>query len=182
MGRKDIFTKGLILAAGLGTRLWPLTKSLPKPMIEIAGKPVLEHIADYLNKYGIYEIIVNLHYLPEKIMNYFGTRFVYSYEPQLLGEEGTIVSLNQWIEKDYCLVVNGDTLTNLDINEMFKMSNGRNVKFMDGETYAGTRIITPFYLLGDKKSSSYQNKNYWWIDIGAPQELKKARTLYEAIG
>ncbi len=171
--------KAIILSAGIGTRLWPLTKAIPKPMVEIAGKPVLEHIADYLNKHGIYEIIVNLHYLPEKIMNYFGTRFIYSYEPKLLGEEGTIISLSRWIEKDFCVVVNGDTLTNLDLNEMFKMSKGQNVKFMDGETYAGVRIISPLYELGDKKSANYQNKNDWWVDIGTPEGLRKARLLYE---
>ena len=170
--------KAILLAAGLGTRLWPLTSSLPKPLVEVDGKPVLEHLADYLNKYGIYEIIVNLHYLPEKIMNRFGTRFVYSYEPQLLGEEGTIVSLNKWIEKDFCVVMNGDTLTNLDLNEMFKMAQGKNVKFMDGKVYAGTRIISPLYLLGDKKSFGYQNKNYWWIDMGTKEGLAKARELY----
>ncbi len=151
-------------------------------MIEIGGKPVLEHLANHLNKFGIYEIIVNLHYLPEKIMNYFGERFLYSYEPQLLGEEGTIISLARWIEKDYCLVTNGDTLTNLNINEMFKLSQGKNIKFMDGKVYAGTRIITPLYELGDKKSVEYQNKDCWWVDMGTKQGLERARRLYEAIG
>lgn len=174
--------KAIILCAGYGTRLGRLTHSIPKPMIKIANKPVLEHLADHLNKYGIYEIIVNLHYLPEKIMSYFGERFIYSYEPKLLGEEGTIISLNKWIEKDFCVVMNGDTLTNLNLNEMFMMSKGRNVKFMDGEVYAGTRIITPFHLLGNKKSAEYQNKNYYWIDMGTPSGLERAKALYEASG
>ena len=170
--------RAIILAAGYGTRLGALTHSTPKPMIEVGGKPVLEYIANYLNKYGVYEIIVNLHYLPEKIMSYFDERFLYSYEPELLGEEGTIISLARWIEKDFCVVVNGDTLTNLDLNEMFKMSKGQNVKFMDGETYAGVRIISPLYELGNKKSATYQNKNYWWVDIGTTEGLRKAQLLY----
>jgi len=171
--------KAIILCAGLGTRLRPLTKNTPKPMIRVAGKPVLEHLADHLNKYGVYDIIVNLHYLPEVIMKHFGERFIYSYEPTLLGEEGTLISLNKWIEKDYCVVMNGDTLTNLNVNEMFKMSQGGNIKWMDGNTYAGTRIITPFYNLGKKSSAEYHNKDYWWIDIGTKSGLAKARKFYE---
>ena|SRR3990167_103052 len=171
--------KGIILTAGLGTRLWPLTKSKPKPMIEVGGKPVLEHLVDHLNHFGIYEIIVNLHYLPEVIMKHFGERLLYSYEPKLLGEEGTIISLSRWIENDFCVVMNGDTLTNLNINEMFRLSQGKNVKWMDKEVYAGTRIITPLYLLGNRDSSLYQNKNYYWFDIGTPSGLAKAREYYE---
>jgi len=173
--------KAILLAAGLGTRLWPLTKSKPKPMVEVGGKPVLEHLVEHLNHFGIYEIIVNLHYLPEVIMKHFGDRLLYSYDPKLLGEEGTIVSLSRWIERDYCVVMNGDTLTNLNINEMFRLSQGGNIKWMDGKTYAGTRIITPFYLLGKRESGEYQNKNYYWLDIGTHNGLERARKLYETV-
>ena len=70
--------KGLILSAGLGTRLGPLTKDTPKPMIKVAGYPVLEHLVFHLHRYGITKIIVNLHYKPEKIMDYFGERLLLS--------------------------------------------------------------------------------------------------------
>jgi choline kinase len=173
--------KAIILAGGLGTRLKPLTDKTPKPMIKIAGRPILEHIANHLNMFGIHEIIVNTHYLPEKIMNYFGTRFLYTYEPKLLGEEGTIYSVSHWIEKDFCVVVNGDTLTNLNINEMFNMSGGRNIKYMDKDVYAGTRIIEPFYWRTHNPSISYQTANAYWVDMGTKSGLKRAREIYETI-
>jgi len=171
--------KALLLCAGLGTRLRPLTKELPKPMVEVAGRPVLEHLIFHLSKFGINEIMVNLHYKPEKIMNYFGTRLLYSYEPQLLGEQSTIRSLARWLWKDYTVVMNGDTLTDINITEMFRLSGGHNIKHMDGKIYTGTKILSPAYFMGDQKFRKYGDINTWWVDIGTPDGLKKARTYYE---
>jgi NDP-sugar pyrophosphorylase family protein len=83
----------LILSAGLGTRLKPLTNKVPKPMIKVAGRPVLEHLIFHLHKYGIRNIILNLHYLPLKIMEHFGSSVLYTYENELLGESRTIKTL-----------------------------------------------------------------------------------------
>ena len=65
-------TKAMILAAGQGTRIRPLTKGLPKPMIPILGKPVMAYLVEHLAKYGVTEIMVNVSYLHEKIEEYFG--------------------------------------------------------------------------------------------------------------
>jgi len=67
-----VITQAVILAAGLGTRLRPLTDTCPKPMLPINGKPLLEHIVVGLKAQGITDFIFNLHYLPEKITSYFG--------------------------------------------------------------------------------------------------------------
>ena len=171
--------KALILCAGLGTRLWSLTKSLPKPMIEIGGKPCLEHIIFHLSKFGMTDFMINLHYKPEVFMKYFGDRLIYSYEPVLLGEEGTIDKVKPWFE-DYMLVANGDTLTDLDIPEMFRMSQGKSIQFMDGNIYAGTKILSPTYLSGiDKRISNYYSVDTYWQDIGTPEGLERARKRYE---
>ena len=171
--------KALILSAGLGTRLRPLTNKVPKPMIDVGGYPVLEHLIFHLSKFGITQVMVNLHYKPEVIMKYFGTRLLYSYEPTLLGEEGTIRSLQRWMFNDYTVVMNGDTLTDININDMFRLSMGKNIKSMDGNIYTGTRIISPQYFFGDTESTKYYDNNMYWQDIGTPEGLKKAREYYE---
>ena len=61
----------MILAAGFGTRLQPLTHSLPKPMFPVLNRPLLEHTLNLLSSQGIQDIIVNVHHLPEKIIDYF---------------------------------------------------------------------------------------------------------------
>ena len=171
----------LILSAGFGTRLWPLTQRMPKPMIQIGGIPVLEHLIIYLKRYGIENIIVNTHYLSNKIMEYFGSRVLYTYEPQLLGEEGTIESIAKFpfISHEYLVVMNGDTLTNLDLGKMFKLSGGESIRSMEGYVYTGIKILSPAYLKGNKKIINYSDADTRWIDIGTPEGLEKARKHYE---
>ena len=150
-------------------------------MIEVGGYPVLEHLVFHLSKFGVTQIMVNLHYKPEVIMNYFGTRLLYSYEPTLLGEEGTIQSLKHWLFTDYTIVMNGDTLTNIDINQMFRWSQGKNIKSMDGDVYTGTKILSPRYFFGEKEFTKYYDPDMYWKDIGSPETLKEAREHYEKI-
>ena len=171
--------KGLIHCAGLGTRLRPITNTTPKPMVEVAGHPVLEHLVYHLHKYDITRIMVNLHYLPLKIMEHFGTTLLYSYEPTLLGEEGTIDSLSDWMKDDFTVVMNGDTLTDINLADMFSLADGRSIKSMDGLVYTGCQIVSPDYFNGDKKFVTYYNSELYWQDMGTPEGLKKARKHYE---
>ena len=89
--------KAVVLAAGRGQRLGELTKTLPKPMIEINGKPVLEHNLEMCRKAGVHDIYMNLHHLPDIIRNYFGdgskygVHITYNYEPDLLGTAGALI-------------------------------------------------------------------------------------------
>ena len=175
--------RALVLCAGYGSRLGDLTQSLPKPMLEVGGKPILEHIVHHLYSFGVREVVVNTHHLPVSIMKYFGTSLLYTYEPFLLGEQGTIDTIIRnfpTFGKEYLLVANGDTLTNLDINAMFAMSGGHSVQYVDGDVYAGTKILSPAYLSGiDTKISDYQSADSFWIDAGTPSGLERARKLYE---
>ena len=89
--------KAFILAAGKGKRLKPITNNIPKPLIEIKGKPLLEWSLIKLRRAGIKEIVINLHYLGDQIVDYFGNgkkldlKINYSFEKRLLGTGGALI-------------------------------------------------------------------------------------------
>jgi mannose-1-phosphate guanylyltransferase len=125
--------KAMILAAGKGTRVRPLTYDLPKPMIPILGKPVMAYLVEHLAKYGVNEIMVNVSYLHEKIEDYFGeghqygVQIGYSFEgytddrgevvPQALGSAGGMKKIQDFggFFDDTTIVLCGDAVINLDI-------------------------------------------------------------------
>jgi NDP-sugar pyrophosphorylase family protein len=173
--------KALILCAGEGKRLRPITNDIPKPMVEVGGYPVLAHLIFHVFKYGVSQIIVNVHYKYEIIMNYFGNALLYSYEPILLGEEATIKGLSNWLSNDYTIVMNGDTLTDINLNKMFTRSEGKNIRSMDYKTkvYTGCKILSPDYFKGNQKFIDYYDSEMYWIDMGTPKGLDQARKKYE---
>ncbi len=119
--------KALILAAGKGTRLRPITDYIPKPMVPLHGKPLLEWVLIHLISYGIREYIIAVSYLAEQIENYFGAgarwgiNIQYSYGPAPAGKAGEV-----WRAKDFLLneeqflVVPGDTICHLDYGELIQ--------------------------------------------------------------
>lgn len=115
--------KALVLAAGEGTRLRPLTLDRPKPMLPVAGRPLLEHLVALLAAHGMREIAINLHYRPEAIVDHFGdgsrfgVRITYSREPWLLGSAGAARRLD-WFLDDPFLVLYGDVLTDIDLSSL----------------------------------------------------------------
>lgn len=169
--------KALILCAGYGTRLRPITNSLPKCLVNVAGKPVLQYLVEYLNSYGIVEIFANLHFRPLKIMRRFGTRLVYSFEPELLGAEKTVEGLRKWLGDNF-VVMNGDTLTNMNLYRMSELHFRARVSvtaYKEGEVNAGTWIYSNF---GNKLTASYQEPDAFWFDVGTPEGLKKANDYF----
>ena len=82
--------KAMVLAAGLGTRLKPITFEIPKPMVPVLDRPVMAHIVDLLDRQGFDDLIANLHYFPNSIKNYFGDSLTYRYEEELLGTAGGV--------------------------------------------------------------------------------------------
>jgi len=116
-------TRALILAAGEGTRLRPLTLDCPKPMLPVAGQPLLEHTIRWLSAHGIREIAINLHHQPEAITDYFGdgrrfgVHITYSLEDPILGTAGAAKRLEHFFTGDF-VVVYGDVLTNLDLTAL----------------------------------------------------------------
>ena len=114
--------KAMILAAGLGTRLRPLTDTLPKPLLPIAGTPLIVWTLLILRKHGITEVMINLHHLGHLIENELGDggkfnmRLSYSYEPILLGTGGGIKQVEWFFHGESFVVMNGDTLVDLDLS------------------------------------------------------------------
>ncbi|HEU4701375.1 MAG TPA: NDP-sugar synthase [Conexibacter sp.] len=107
--------KAMVLAAGLGTRLRPLTFELPKPMVPVLDRPVMAHIVDLLDRHGYTDVIANLHYFPETIRAYFGDRLVYREEPELLGTAGGVRNCADFLDGDTFLIISGDALTDIDL-------------------------------------------------------------------
>lgn len=120
-----ICMKGIILAAGLGKRLRPFTKNLPKPMLSVGGRPIVVYTIRLFKKFGIKDVIINLHYKPEAIINYLrdgkklGVRITYSYEPVLLGTAGAVKNVAHLLRKTF-IVAYGDTLRNINISGALK--------------------------------------------------------------
>ena len=115
--------RALVLAAGEGRRLRPLTLRMPKPMVPVGGRPVLEHLLALLRRHGIDEVAINLHHRPDAIVDHFGDgrRFgvsiTYSREARLLGSAGAARALDAFLA-DTFLVLYGDVLTDADLSAL----------------------------------------------------------------
>jgi mannose-1-phosphate guanylyltransferase/mannose-1-phosphate guanylyltransferase/phosphomannomutase len=115
----------MLLAAGLGTRLRPLTYELPKPMVPVLGRPVMEHILRLLAKHGFDDVVANLHYFPDLIRGRFGdgsdygVRLVYSYEAELLGTAGGVRNVRDHFGDETFLIISGDALTDIDLGALW---------------------------------------------------------------
>ncbi len=113
----------MVLAAGLGTRLRPITAAMPKPMVPVLNRPVMEHIVELLARHGFVETIANLHWFPELVEAHFGdgSRFgvelTYSRERRLLGTSGGVRNAAEFLGESF-LVISGDALTDIDLGAM----------------------------------------------------------------
>ncbi len=107
--------KAMVLAAGLGTRLRPLTYEITKPMVPVLDRPVMEHIVDLLDRHSFDGVIANLHYFPDTIREHFGERISYRFEEELLGTAGGVRACADFFGEDPFLVISGDALTDIDL-------------------------------------------------------------------
>lgn len=113
----------MILSAGYGTRLWPLTEDRTKPAIPILGKPLVGYVAEYLARFGLTEIVVNLHHRPESVRfalgdgSRFGVNLHYVEEPEILGTSGALDNARALLENETMVVVNGKIITDIDLHE-----------------------------------------------------------------
>lgn len=123
--------KAMILAAGVGSRLDPLTRNIPKPMVPIVNKPVMEHIVEMLAKNGFKEIMVNLYYLGDQIKEHFGSgkkwgvKIGYSVEDQLWGDAGSVKRCEDFFDQDTFVVVGGDDLADIDLLRVLRFHKER---------------------------------------------------------
>jgi NDP-sugar pyrophosphorylase family protein len=123
--------KAMILAAGLGTRLRPLTDSLPKALLPVAGTPIIVWNLGLLRRHGITDVVINLHHLGARIEQHlgdgarFGMRVSYSHEPVILGTGGGIKQVESFFEGDSFLVLNGDTILDVDLDAVARFHLAR---------------------------------------------------------
>ncbi len=124
--------KSVIMAGGFGTRLRPLTNSLPKPMVSMANKPLIEHIIELLKKNSIVEMTALLYFHPETISNLlkdgsaFGVKIKYITSNVDLGTAGIVAySMRQWEDDRTTLVISGDVLTDIDLNKAVEFHRKR---------------------------------------------------------
>lgn len=172
--------KALVLAAGYGTRLGELTKNQPKPTIEVGGKSILERIIERLHIHGITQIIVNTHYLPLMITEKINGNAVYFYESQLLGHDGTIFALKEWLEGDSFFVINGDTISNVNYGLMMQAhTEGTILALMENWRCAGTWLYDKtFFTNSNLPVIPYRPNDLVWFDVGTPERLAKAQEYF----
>ncbi len=117
--------KGLILAAGFGKRLRPITLKKPKALVPVLNLPMIERNIHFLKSHGINEIIINTHYMHEQIEEYiskndFGIPIHTVFEPRILGTGGAIRNVSNLWKNEPLLVINGDVITDIDISRAYE--------------------------------------------------------------
>jgi NDP-sugar pyrophosphorylase family protein len=138
----------MILAAGYGTRLWPLTVDRTKPAIPFMGRPLVGYVAEYLSRYGCREVAVNLHHRPESVRealgdgSRFGVHLEYVEEPEILGTSGALDNARAFLEGGTFVVVNGKIVTDIDL--------GRAI-----ETHRRTNALATLVLLRNTKRERF---------------------------
>jgi NDP-sugar pyrophosphorylase family protein len=124
--------KAMILAAGYGERLWPLTADRGKPALPVLGKPLVGYVAEYLSHNGVTEAVVNLHHAPESVRealgdgSRFGLHLEYVFEPVILGTSGGLDNAREYFADDTFIVVNGKIITDIDLRAAIKTHREKN--------------------------------------------------------
>jgi len=123
--------KAMVLAAGAGTRLRPLSHQTPKPMVPVANRPVLHHVLANLARHGIRDVMLNLHAHPDQVRAYcgdgsrFGLRLRYSMEPKLLGTAGAVKKAENFLKDAPFIIMSGDGLSDIDITRFYRFHRRR---------------------------------------------------------
>ncbi|MGD0231803.1 MAG: nucleotidyltransferase family protein [Syntrophorhabdales bacterium] len=128
--------RAIILTAGKGERLKGLVDTVPKPMVPIGGRPILQHNIEWLRGHGVTDIYINLHHLAHRVIDHFddGTRFgvriTYSYEKDLLGTAGAVRKIadefREFQDVDMFLVVHGDNQVNYNLKKVIAFHHAHN--------------------------------------------------------
>ncbi|MBI3298659.1 MAG: NDP-sugar synthase [Elusimicrobia bacterium] len=118
--------KAMVLAAGAGTRLRPLTYETPKPMMPIVNRPVLHHVLDNLSRHGVRDVIMNVHMLPEQVIRYcgdgsrWGLSIRYSHEKKLMGTAGAVKKVEKFLKDGPFLIMSGDGVSDVDLTALWE--------------------------------------------------------------
>jgi NDP-sugar pyrophosphorylase family protein len=123
--------KALVLAAGRGERVRPLTERIPKPMLEVGGRPLIHYVLAMLRRGGVTEVVINVHHLAAEIQRglgngaRFGMEIVYSPEPTLFGTGGPLNALAGYFGGEPFVVANSDGILDLDLQAMLRFHRDR---------------------------------------------------------
>jgi len=159
--------KALILAGGRGKRLRPLTDKIPKSLIPINKKPLIQYTINYLKKFGINEIIICAGYKSNQIQNFlkkkknFGCKIEYSIEKSPLGTAGAIRNARKNLSDESFLVINGDVITNIDLKKILKKPN--TIAANELKTKFGTMKIKNNKILKFNEKTDVENV---WMNPG----------------
>ncbi|HVF23864.1 MAG TPA: NDP-sugar synthase [Pyrinomonadaceae bacterium] len=140
--------RAIILSAGYGTRLWPLTEDRTKPAIPILGKPLVGYVAEYIAAYGFDDIVVNLHHRPESVRaalgdgSKFGVKLRYVEEPVILGTSGALDNTRDFFQDGTFLSINGKIITDIDLHAAL-------------ETHRKTNALATLVLLENKRRERF---------------------------
>ena len=158
--------KAMVLAAGKGTRLFPLTGVLPKPMAPVAGKPILQHIFELLSRTGVDEVHVNVHYLADAILDHYGgerawvdgASVFFHREEKLMGTVGGVKRVADRFDETF-VVVMGDALTDADVRDVVAFHRGKGALAtlallpVEDTTHYGVAVLD-----GEKNVVGFQEK------------------------
>lgn len=127
MSPADVAVKALLLAGGIGSRLRPLTDAVPKCLVKIAERPLLDYWFDALAAADIREVLINTHHLPEPVRAFSarkeaqGFHVIETYEPELLGSAGTLAANPDWVDgADNVLIIYADNLSDVDLRALLR--------------------------------------------------------------
>lgn len=157
--------KAMILAGGLSTRLYPLTKQVPKPLVPVAGVPNAVHLVRYLKRYGFDDIAINVHYLPGAIVqtlgdgSQFGVRLEYLHETELMGSAGAVKAMESYFGDETFVVVGCDDLTDLPLDRLLAFHREKNavatIGLVERETVDQYGVVV---VDGDGRITGFQEK------------------------
>lgn len=161
--------KAFILAAGKGKRLKPITNNIPKPLIEIKGKPLLEWSLIKLRSAGVKEIVINLHYLGDQIVDYFGNgkkldlKINYSFEKRLLGTGGALIQGKNFLNDSPFLLISGDLWTDYPFKRLLSkdLKNKAHLVLIK----KNDKNIGDFNLLDSKINSDTRDREFTYSGI-----------------
>lgn len=149
--------KALIIAGGLGTRLRPLTYNTPKPIVPVANRPFVAYQIEHLQKHGVDEIILNLHYLSQEIKKMlddgdrWGVKIRYSIEKTPLGTAGAVKNAEKFFGDEPMIIFNGDILTDIDISGVVRFHHEKRASVT--LTLTEVEDPTPFGLILTDRNS-----------------------------
>ncbi len=123
--------KAVVMAGGEGTRLRPMTSSMPKPLLPVANRPIMEHVLRLLKRHGLSETVVTVQFLASLVKNYFGDgeelgmELTYANEEKPLGTAGSVKNAEEALKDDTFLVISGDALTDFDLTDLIAFHKER---------------------------------------------------------